>query len=306
MKNKTTVHQTYKKVKRAEKINTFKGVVLSLVVLGFIGFSIKGAVAEELTQSTVSYGNTAKSISDTTRKNVINSHKNNVIRDQVIGKALNKSREEVIANKKSSIVLNSNAHTKNNAINGITKSYSPYAPRYYAPEFSVYDAVTYLEDDYDADGYYRTFSVVFDADVYNPNGYSESMIYAELYISTDGENWTHYYTTDDFIIQADGDEDAYEVITTFTEGYAANHYDILIDIYEVGYSDIVATYSSYDNNSLYALPLESADYDQVYVEEVIVHGGSNSTLVIMGLILILGIRAVIKSDREYARSKDKA
>ena len=36
---------------------------------------------------------------------------------------------------------------------------------------------------------------------------------------------------------------------------------MLIDLYEVGYSDIVATVSSDDLNSLYALPLQSRDRD---------------------------------------------
>ena len=283
--NKTT----NKQVKRTKLVNNLKVIGLSLVVLTCIGLSIKNVAAEELKLGTISYGNKASNIDKNLRNSIIKAHKNSVTNDQLMGKASNESRKKMIANKQKSLGSALLKKSEAKEVNGISKSYSPFSERYYAPEFSIYDATTYLEDDYDGDGYYQTFSVVFDTDVYNPNGNENSVIYAELFISTDGENWTHYFTTDDFLIQGSGDEDLFEVITTFTEGYRPTTYDVLIDIYEVGYSDIVATYSAYDNNSLYALPLESADYDRVYVEEVIVHGGSNSIpfLLFIGLVLLI-------------------
>jgi len=293
--NETTLYDVAKQVKRAKRINNIKGVLLSCIVFGFLAFSIKNVAAEEVSKTAISFGNKVNNINEFARKRIISSHKHPVLSDQMIGKTLNKSRNDVIIEKKQQ-ALTALSGSKANNVSAIKKSYSPYAT-YYAPEFSIYDAVSYLEEDYDADGYYRTFSVVFDADVYNPNGIQDSVIYAELYISTDGENWTHYYTTDDFLIHADTDDDQYEVITTFTQGYNPDHYDILIDIYEVGYSDIVATYSSYDNNALYALPLESADYDQVYVDEVVVHGGSSSIffLLSMGFIALIRVAKRMKA-----------
>jgi hypothetical protein len=292
--NNEAIYKISKQVKRAKLIANLKGIALSAVVLGFLAFSIKNVAAQETIPSTVSYGNKKLNIDDATRKNVIKSHKHNVINDQLSGRTSNKSRKEMIAEKQQQLGNSLLKRAETKSVNGLTKNYSPFADRYYAPEFSIYDAVTYLDDDYDGDGYYQTFSVVFDADVYNPNGEQNSIIYAELFISTDGENWTHYYTTDDFLITGDGNEDEFEVITTLSEGYRANEYDILIDVYEVGYSDIVASYSSYHNNSLYALPLESADYDQVYVEEVIVHGGSNSIPFLL-FILFAGLVKLARS-----------
>lgn len=292
MKNETINHMT-KQAKRAKLVNNLRGIALSLIVLGFLGFSIKNVSAQESKASTISYGNKAININDTVRENVISSLKNNTVTDQIIGKTSNKSRKEMIAEKQQQLGETLLQRSQKKSINGLTKNYSPFAERFYTPEFSIYDAVTYLDDDYDADGYYQTFSVVFDADVYNPDGSEESVIYAELFISTDGENWTHYYSTDDFLIQGDNETDQFEVITTFAQGYAPNHYDILIDIYEVGYSDIVATYSSYDNNSLYALPLESADYDSVYVEEIVVHGGSSSIAFLL-FIFIIGLVKIVR------------
>ncbi|XPF95786.1 choice-of-anchor H family protein [Colwellia sp. RE-S-Sl-9] len=272
--------------KRVHKVNMLKGIALSLVVLGFLGFTISNVSANELNQASISYGGKTNQLDDDTRNLVIAQNGHSKVYDQLIGKAKTKTRAQVIAEKQSTPA------TKAKTFNGIEKSFAPFNTRVYTPEFTVYDATSFLEDDIDGDGYYQTFGVVFDVDVYNPNGNENSVIYAELYISSDGVNWEHYYTTDDFLIQGSNDQDQFEVITTFAEGYRTNHYDILIDIYEVGFADIVATYSSDDNNSLYALPLESAEYDRVYVEEVVVHAGSSSIPFVLFIVLMALVRIV--------------
>ena len=67
---------------------------------------------------------------------------------------------------------------------------------------------------------------------------------------------------------------------------------MLIDLYEVGYGDIVTTVSSNDFDSLYALPLESSDRDDVYIDDDDIedhyHGGSLSAawLLLLSLLLI--------------------
>jgi len=272
---KTLTHHT-----PSTTVDVFKAVCLLIIVAGFILFSISKVFATETTHASISYGVKQQQLNDDERKKIIKQHTQSAISDQLIGKSQGKKRATIIAEKKAITPQQAKS------TNGLEKSLSPLNARYYVPEFSIYSADTYLDEDIDGDGYYRTFSVAFDVDVYNPNGNENSVIYAELYISTDGVNWEHYYTTDDFLIYGDTDEDTFEVITTFAEGYAANHYDILIDIYEVGYADIVATHSSNDNNALYALPLESANYDQVYVEEVIIHGGSTSVVLLISAGLI--------------------
>src|SRR5690606_29090601 len=55
--------------------------------------------------------------------------------------------------------------------------------------------------------------------------------------------------------------DDYYVTTTLDDGFATGEYDVLIDLYEVGYSDIVATISAYDTNELAYLPLEEVGLD---------------------------------------------
>jgi hypothetical protein len=147
-----------------------------------------------------------------------------------------------------------------------------------------------LYEDYDGDGYYQTFSVTFDADIYSYTENQFGEVYALLYLSKNGGPWTHYFTTDDFLIEGDTDLDEYEVITTFVSGYSSDHYDVLIDLYQVGYSDIVASLSSDDSDALYALPIESAEYDEPYIEvvEVVeVTAGSMYWLILMLLTILL-------------------
>lgn len=164
-------------------------------------------------------------------------------------------------------------------------------------DFAIYNATTLLQDDYDHDGFYKTFSVIFDADIYSysPNPLGE--VYALLYISKNGGPWIHYFTTDIFFIEGNSDLDKYEVMTSFLSGYPSDHYDILIDLYQVGYTDIVASHSSYDSNDLYALPLESEDYDEPHIEpyvEVITvgHGGGFSINLILLFLLVYSVRTL--------------
>lgn len=295
-------------------INKIKTSILTVLTLGLIAFSITNVSANELTPASISYGDKSNKINDDIRHLVIKQNSESSIYDQFIGKAKiqkqnpepnisqnsnqenkAKTRHDIIAEKQATAL-----QQKSNAVSEIvaTVSTASINPHYYTPEFSVYDASTFLENnvknDNDADGYYQTFAVTFDVDVYNPNGNENSVIYAELYLSADGINWEHYYTTDDFLIQGNSENDAFEVITTLAEGYPSNHYDILIDIYEVGFYDIVATYSADDDNNLYALPLESAEYDAVYIEEVIIHAGSSSIVFLCFMVFMILIKNFVK------------
>jgi hypothetical protein len=162
------------------------------------------------------------------------------------------------------------------------------------PDFSIYTATSYWKNDYDYDGYNQTFSVTFDADLYSYDNNQIAEVYAVLYLSRNGGDWVEYHTTNTFVIESDLDADEYEVITTLVSGYPPSDYDVLIDLYTVGYSDIVATYSSDDNNALYALPLESADFDEPYVEVIeVIDAGSMSTWLVL-LLLVVSYRRLLK------------
>jgi hypothetical protein len=159
--------------------------------------------------------------------------------------------------------------------------------------FAIYEGYSQLIEDLDADGYFQTFSVTFDADLLTGNPHDEAVVYAELYLIENGGPWVHYYSTDNFVIHGESSDDEFEVYSTLEQGFSANNYDILIDLYEVGFPNIVASYSSDDSNSLYGLPLESSDYDLEYVEyynEVHSDGGSTSVFVLIMMIFTLSIR----------------
>lgn len=165
-------------------------------------------------------------------------------------------------------------------------------------EFKIYDAHAHLLGDQDRDGYYQKFSITFDAD-HDSSGWE--VVYAKLYLSNDnGNTWIHYYTTDDFIIDADHSYDDYEVVTTLQTGYPADDYDVLIDLYEDGNNhDIVATYSNYDTNELAALPLESKNHDTKHSNPTSKSdgkgGGGNGIIALFALMLAATRKALVKS-----------
>ena len=188
--------------------------------------------------------------------------------------ALYQTRQQRIKNQR---VIAQNSRKDSTHATNQTRHYS----------FSIFDAYTQLIEDYDGDGFYRTFSVTFDADLYTHHFADSAIVYADLYLSENGGPWIHYFTTDNFIIYGESADDEYEVYTTLNNGYIPTNYDVLIDLYEDGYSDIVATFSANDSNNLYALPLESSNYDPDYnFQESTSHGegGSHSFIFILALL----------------------
>ena len=191
-----------------------------------------------------------------------------------------KSREQVIQGHIDNAL-------KAESLRQISASPALYANSVYR-DFYIYDAYSRLFVDNDFDGFYQTFSVTFDADVSGAYTNETANVFAELYLSRNGGPWEHYYTTDIFTIFGDSTDDDYEVLTTLESGFTTDHYDVLIDLYEVGYGDVVATVSSNDFDSLYALPLESSYRDDEYIEIETEHGGSLSLWGIL-LLLVLGL-----------------
>lgn len=193
------------------------------------------------------------------------------------------TREQVIAKHTSQPIPSSSAATED-----------PYrAPIYHS--FAIYDASSRLFEDFDYDGFYRTFSVTFDVDVFGAYLNERADLFAELYLSRNGGPWVHYYTTGVFTIYGDSTQDDYEVLTTLYTGYQTDHYDVLIDVYEVGYSGIVASISADNTDGLYALPLESRDRDSSGEVIIVDEGGAVSFFALLGL----GLLAVLRKREEF-------
>lgn len=124
--------------------------------------------------------------------------------------------------------------------------------------FYIYDAGSSLRIDRDRDGYHSEFQIRFDAD----SLVGDARVYARLYLRRVGElDWELYHETDDFWIYGESDDDDYFVTTTLDGGFPTSEYDILIDLYEVGSSGIVATLEANDDVDLLDLPLEEVGLD---------------------------------------------
>jgi hypothetical protein len=132
-----------------------------------------------------------------------------------------------------------------------------------ASYFYFYDAHSSLHTDRDTDGYYSEFSVRFDADT----TLGDELVYAKLYLRRVGESdWTLYHATDDFWINGESNDDDFFVRTSLDDGFATGEYDVLIDLYDATYDEVVATIDYTDAGELGLLPLEEAGLD-VPVEE---------------------------------------
>lgn len=279
-------------------------LMLTLMMITLPSFAVAADNANEIadTASTTDITNTkviqsyssgqvASSTSSASQEQVLKDIRQRVLlgdSDQEKNKALNTTRENMITQKhlqarKSSTTKNM---TKSLRLNQTSRSFSD-------GTFVIYEGYSQLIEDLDADGYFQTFSVTFDADLITGNPHDEAVVYAELYLSENGGPWVHYYSTDSFVIHGESSDDEFEVYSTLEQGFNANYYDVLIDIYEEGYPNIVASYSSDDSNSLYALPLESSDYDLEYIEyysEVHTDGGSSSVIALIIMMIALSIR----------------
>jgi len=163
---------------------------------------------------------------------------------------------------------------------------------HYGGDITIYDASTTLISDFDDDGFYHRFSVAIDADTI----YSTSWVYAKLYLSYEGGPWNYYASSDDFHIHGDSELDIHVVETELAEGFPAGYYDILIELYDAEFGELLHSYGPYDDDSLSTLPLEDSVYDDDgyystgVTTEVIVtgHGGiSVWLLVIFGLMGLL-------------------
>jgi len=246
-----------------------------LITVSVLPFTQVTASELSTEQYTVSHGVVKNTINEQQRIEIIEKNKLKDLPDQLSGKASAKTRTAILKDKTTSL----------NKVRSITAEQNQSSNQY--ADFSIYSATSFLHEDFDGDGYYQTFSVNFDADIYSYTENPLAEVYALLYLSKNGGPWKHYFTTDTFIIEGDSDLDEYEVVTTFLSGYSSTHYDVLIDLYQVGYSDIVASLSSDDSAALYALPIESAEYDEPYIEVVEVRGGGIYWLILVLLSILL-------------------
>jgi MYXO-CTERM domain-containing protein len=141
-----------------------------------------------------------------------------------------------------------------------------------AADHWIYSADVELFFDADNDGYFRYLRVRFDVDSY----YTPAWVFAQLWISGDGESWELYYETDDFRIDGAIPDDEYEVETELLANYPPGSYDVLIEIYDADTGEFAAEYGPAQSSAFALLPLEDADHDTTTPVVVVTEGGGGA------------------------------
>jgi MYXO-CTERM domain-containing protein len=152
----------------------------------------------------------------------------------------------------------------------------------------VYEATTDVFADRDADGYFRYLRVRFDVD----SLYNSSWVYAEIYLSADGNAWEHLYSTKDFEVFGSDPDDDYEVETELVSGYPAGLYDVLIEIYDADTNELVDEFGPNESSDFSVLPLEDAGRDGVPPPVDDGYHGGGGAVSWLGLAGLLGALAL--------------
>lgn len=159
--------------------------------------------------------------------------------------------------------------------------------------FWIYNADVELISDLDGDGYHHALNVIFDVDV----DYDGATVYAKLYLSREGGPWIQYNSSDLFDIFEEDVSDEYEVTTELVDGYPAGYYAVMIEIYSLNHSQMVASGIFDFHNLGKDIMLEDLRRDEVVIyEEVEVvtvteHGGGSFSLLIWLLLVQVVIAA---------------
>ena len=84
---------------------------------------------------------------------------------------------------------------------------------------------TLLIDD-DDDGHYSKFRIDFDPDA----DFDGTFVYAEVWVRAQGGEWIQEHVSDDFLVDASGDDDVYSLTADWISGYPTAFYDVQIDL----------------------------------------------------------------------------
>lgn len=168
-------------------------------------------------------------------------------------------------------------------------------------DYSIFDSDSVLISDFDEDGFYHRFSISVDADTL----FDHSQVYADIYISYEGGPWEFFTSSDVYDIYLDNYNDEFVIENELTSGYPTGYYDFKIKLFDAHTDEWLVSYDSFDDASLRALPLESAnrddDYlvDDVIVDEVYVYGTGSVDFISLVLLALLSL--LIKH-KHYGRS----
>ncbi|MBX2839867.1 MAG: choice-of-anchor H family protein [Gammaproteobacteria bacterium] len=158
------------------------------------------------------------------------------------------------------------------------------------PEVWIAHVGTLLFDDRDGDGYFSGFSLSIDADI----EWGHTDIYLSIYLQEQGTNQQHFHTSSVFTIYGNSISDEYGIEVELLENYAANHYDLQIDIHDAHTYAVLDSVGAHEQSNLHALPLESElagpVHHDAHVEEHVGAGGPLFLLSLMGCLGWLRVR----------------
>ncbi len=117
-------------------------------------------------------------------------------------------------------------------------------------------ATTTLLIDDDADGHYSKFRIDFDPDA----DFDGTFVYAEVWVRAQGGEWIQEHVSDDFLVDASGDDDVYSLTADWISGYPTAFYDVQIDLRDADTSALVASAGS-ERDELSRIPLEDQAHD---------------------------------------------
>lgn len=122
--------------------------------------------------------------------------------------------------------------------------------------YAVRDVRTTLLIDDDADGHYSRFRIEFDPDA----DFDGQYVYARVWVRAVGGDWIEEHVTEDFLVDASGTADVYELTADWISGYPTAYYDVQIDVYDAATNLLAATAGS-ERPELSRIPLEDAARD---------------------------------------------
>ena len=137
-----------------------------------------------------------------------------------------------------------------------------------SPDHWIYEADVELYDDFDNDGFHHFLSVRIDADSLSRSAY----VFVELYLSPDGIEWEHYYSSGDFWIGGETGDDEFFVETELLSGYPKGHYDLLVELYDADFGTFSDEIGPRQSADFALLPLEDASQDLKPTQVVVVEG----------------------------------
>ena len=124
------------------------------------------------------------------------------------------------------------------------------------PGYDIEDVTTTLLIDDDADGHYSKFRIDFDPDA----DFDGTFVYAEVWVRAQAGEWIQEHVSDDFLVDASGDDDVYSLEADWISGYPTAFYDVQIDLRDASTDALVASAGS-ERDELSRIPLEDQARD---------------------------------------------